>query len=233
MKKIIISIILVVVMVFSSTSAFAASVAPAQGLSIKQQAAALIANIDEATLMADASANVIDYSVPVEIRNSIVAEASFQPLSRGTTEQISLDVTTTVKRVGEVYAQNGDAHNLYVAAAAVTPKEDWSYEGKHGIKAWAFVYWIDHYGTENELYGAGAQWDPQGKVLTDRRVRYGTTDIFWLTWPTGSTLKCPEEDWAYYEDPGVYKGYVLRCQTQVEVVNLGIVTCNVGSRIVT
>lgn len=236
MKKIMALLLALCLMLSLSISASAVSVAPVEEELIRQQVIALIADVDEVQLKADALANVVDYSVPAEIRNSVIAKASFQPtstLSRGVAEEIPLDVTTTVKKVGEVYRQNGDELNLYVAVAAVSPKEDSSSKSEHGIKAWALIYWIDNLGMNNELYGAAGQWDPQGKVVENRQVWYGHTDIFFLKWVDGVTVQFPTENWAYYEDPGKYSGFVLGCETRIDVVNLGTVRCSVTSGILT
>ena len=118
-------------------------------------------------------------------------------------------------------------------AATNGVKADDHFTLQYGIKAWAYVYWIDNPGMDNELYAAQGSWDPQGKVVSNRQVRYGTTDIFWQLWLDGPTVKYPTSNNAYYEDPSSYTGYVLRCQTKIDVVNIGTVTCNVASRIVT
>lgn len=236
MKKII-SFFVVVVLVFSlSVPAFAASVTQSEDLYIKQQVTALISAVDEVQLKNDALANVIDYSVPAEIRNSVAAQASFQPFAsegKEPAKEIPLDVTKTVQKVGTVYRRTGEELNLYVAVAAVSPKEDWDWEFAHGIKSWAFIYWIDHQGMNNELYGAAGQWDPQGKVIDNRQVWWGQTDIFFLNWVNGVTVGFPIDDYEYFEDPGHYFGFVLGCQTRVDVVNLGTVKCSVTSGLLT
>lgn len=237
MIKRVIAISLIMLLTFSGTNTYAmadTSINTTESVSIRRQADALISTIDENSLLEAALANEVDYSVPLEIRNSVIADASFQPLNGVDENEIELNVTSTVRKVGEVIRDNGTPSNLYVAVAAATEvKVDDQFAGQHGIKAWAYVYWIDNPGMDNELYAAAGSWDPQGKVVSNRQVRYGTTDIFWLLWLDGPTVKYPTSDWAYYEDPSVYTGYVLRCQTKIDVVNIGTVTCNVASRIVT
>lgn len=216
--------------------AYAAAITNAEDASIQQQVNLLISNVDEVKLRSDALANVIDDSVPADIRNSVVADASFIPsstLSRNRIQEIPMDVSTTVQKVGEVYRRSGDSLNLYVAVVAATPKEDWNYAFDKGIKAWAYVYWIDNYGANNELYGAAGEWDPQGLVLDNRQVWYGETDVFFSSWPSGCTVQFPMDDYEYYEDPGVYYGLVLGCQTRVDILNVGTVQCRVTSGLLT
>lgn len=237
MKKRIIALFLVMMFAFASMSTYAMALTYAiadENISIRTQADTLIVSVDETALLEAALSNQVDYSVPADIRESIVAEASFQPVNGVEQSEIELEVTSTVKKLGEIARNDGSSSNLYVAVAAATEeKQDSQYVGQHGIKAWAIVYWIDNLGTNNELYGAAGKWDPKDKVVENRQVSYGTTDIFWLLWLDGPTVKYPTDNWAYYKDPSSYTGYVLRCQTKIDVVNVGTVTCNVASRIVT
>lgn len=236
MKKIVAVLLALCLTLALPIPAYAATVVAAEEASIRQQVDLLISSVDEEKLRADALANVVDDSVPASIRNSVVADASFLPadtLSRESAREIPMNVSTTVQKVGEVYQRSGDALNLYVAVAAASPKEDWDYEFDKGIKAWAFVYWIDNSGTNNELYGAAGQWNAQGLVLDNRQVWYGQTDIFFSSWVNGVTIQFPMDDYEYYEDPGVYYGFVLGCQTRVDVVNVGTVKCSVTSGLLT
>lgn len=233
MKRTITAIILVSMMIFGTSSAYANVSAINEVMSIQFQADSLIAAIDENSLMLDAMENVIDYSVPLSVRESIVASADFSPMVGVAQDAIELKVNSTVQKVGEIVRKNGDIANMYVAVVAASEQKiDSDVVSKHGIKAWAFVYWIDNFGTNNELYAAGARWDPTDKVVDNREVRYGTTDPLWVLWFDGPTLKKPTEDWAYYPDSS-YSGLTLRCETKINVVNVGTVTCNVGSRIST
>lgn len=237
MKKRIIALFLVMMFAFASMSTYAMALTYAiadENISIRTRADTLIASVDETALLEAALSNQVDYSVPADIRESIVAEASFQPVNGVEQSEVELEVTSTVKKLGEIARNDGSSSNLYVAVAAATEeKQDSQYVGQHGIKAWAIVYWIDNLGMNNELYGAAGKWDPKDKVVENRQVSYGTTDIFWLLWLDGPTVKYPTDNWAYYKDPSSYTGYVLRCQTKIDVVNVGTVTCNVASRIVT
>lgn len=54
----------------------------------------------------------------------------------------------------------------------------------------------------------------------------------WATWINGPTTKYPTSNSVYYQDSS-YSGLTLRCQTKIDVINVGTVTCNVGSREVT
>jgi len=234
LKKTIMSVILVVTMILGAPFAYANVSAVNESMSIQLQADSLIAAVDKDALVLDAMVNVIDNSVPLSVRESIVASADFSPMVGVAQDAIKLEVNSTVQKVGEIVQKNGDIVNMYVAAVAATgPKEDWAYKGQYGIKAWAFVYWIDNFGGDNELYAAAAQWDPQDNEVSNREVRYGTTDPLWISWIDGPTVQYPTDNYRRYIDPLTYSGLTLRCQTKIDVVNVGTVTCNVGSRPVT
>ncbi len=197
--------------------------------SIQLQADFLIAEIDEDSLMLDAMENVIDYSVPISVRESIIASADFNPMVGVAKNAIELEVNSTVQKVGKIVYKNGDMSNMYVAAVAVEPKEDRGYKGQHGIKAWAYVYWIDNQGSNNTLYAAAGEWLTLDVEVNNRQVRYGTSDVAGLSWIDGPTVQYPTDNYRKYVDPKTYSGLTLRCQTKIDVVNVGTVTCNVTS----
>lgn len=230
-KNTILMVTLAITMILCTPLAFANVGTFDESMSMHLQVDSLMALIDENSLMQDAIDNAIDYSVPISVRESIFASADFSPLEGVDQDEIKLEVNSTVQKIGEIVSKNGDISTMYVAAVAATePKEDWNNTSIHGIKAWAYVYWIDNPGGDNQLYAAAAQWDPQGKVVNNREVRYGTTDILWLTWLKGPTVQYPTDNYRKYIDPKAYSGLTLRCQTKIDVVNVGTVTCNVGSR---
>lgn len=229
MKKTIMATILVATMILGAPSAFANVSAFNEARSIQLQADALIATVDKNSLMVDAMENVIDYSVPISVRESIVASADFKPMVGIAQDAIEIEVNSTVQKVGEIVRENGDISNMYVTAVAAEPKEDWAYKGQYGIKAWAYVYWIDNQGENNELYAAAAEWLPQDEVVDNRQVRYGTSDITGSFWVDGPTVQYPTDNYRKYIDPRTYSGLTLRCQTKIDVVNVGTVTCNVTS----
>lgn len=238
MKKTFFALLLCISMLVGSVPVYANNsyaVAANEAAFVRYQADALIAQLDAESLCADAVAGTVDYSVPLSIRESVVASAQFTPLSGVAQDAVDLKVTSTVKKVGEITRSNGETSNLYVSVAAASQKIklDEEYESKHGIKAWAAVYWIDNPGSENELHAAGGRWDPQDKAVSNRELRYGTTDILVATWVDGPTERYPTSNEVYYEDPGRYIGLTLRCQTKIDVAQLGTVTCNVGNRIIT
>lgn len=233
MKKTIMATILVATMILGAPSAFANVSAVNEARSIQLQADSLIASVDKDSLMLDAMENAIDYSVPISIRESIVASADFSPMPGVAQDAIELEVNSTVQKIGEIVCKNGDISNMYVAAVATEPKEDWAYTGQHEIKAWAYVYWIDNQGANNELYAAAAEWLTLDVVVNNRQVRYGTSDIAGLFWIDSPTVKYPTDNYRKYIDPRTYSGLTLRCQTKIDVVNVGTVTCNVISGILT
>lgn len=228
MKKTITAVILVVMMILGTPSAYAYVSEVNEARSIRLQADSLIAAVDENSLMFDAMENVIDYSVPLSVRESIVASADFSPKVGVAQDAIEIEVNSTVQKVGEIVRKNGDIANMYVAVAVADTKVDQDYKEQHGIEAAALVYWIDNQGVNNELSAAAAFWNPHDKVVNNRQVRYGTSDPAGLFWIDGPTVKYPTEDNPYYEDSS-YSGLTLRCQSKIDVVNVGTVTCNVVS----
>lgn len=110
------------------------------------------------------------------------------------------------------------------------PKES---NNKKRWKNIPYNYQIDNQGANNKLYAAEALWDPKDKVVDNRQVRYGTSDITGKFWKDGPTVKYPTNNNTKYVDPKTYSGLTLRCQTKIDVVNVGTVTCNVTSGILT
>ena len=229
MKKTMMAMVMTVIMILSTTTVYANVSTINEAMSIKIQADSLIASIDESSLMLDAVENVVDYSVPLSIRESIVTSAKFTPLAGVDKDEIELEVNSTVQKIGEIVNKNGNISNMYVAVVAASEtKEDWDYTKKHGIEAWAYVYWIDNLGTNNQLSAAGAKWKPKDKIVNNRQVKYGTSDPTGLFWLSGPTVKYTTENDYYIEDSS-YSGLTLRCETKIDVVNMGTVTCNVTS----
>ena len=234
MKKNITIFTLICIILVGSIPVYASNVHIDEDTALRTQADALIAQVDVEALFTDALAGVVDYSVPLSIRENISASAEFTPVKGVSKNEIEFEVSSTVKKVGEVTQKNGQTANMYVAVATATQvKDDMAYTSQHGIKAWAYISWIDVFGVNNELYSASGHWDTQDKVVRNRELRYGTSDILGLTWSKGPTVKYPTGDWARYEDPASYVGFTLRCQTKIEVVNIGTVTCNVTSGLLT
>lgn len=232
MKKKIITFALVATMIFNVALASSNSRAVTPVLSIQGQADALIASVDKTALMADAVENVVDPSVPASVRSSISANADFVPAGASARSAIQLDVNSTVQKIGEIVDENGNISNMYVAVAAVEPKMDENFEMQYGIRAWSHVYWIDNYGSNNQLHSVWALWRPDGKEVDNRQVRYGTSNMFGTSWyDNGPTIKYPTSDSAEYKDSS-YSGLTLRCETKVDVLGSGggTVYCNVISK---
>lgn len=120
MKKTITATILIATMIFSVHSAYATVSVVNETRSIQLQADSLIAAIDQNPLMLDAMDNVIDYSVPLSVRESIVATADFSPMVGVAQDAIQLEVNSTVQKVGEIVRKNGDISNVYVAVAVAS-----------------------------------------------------------------------------------------------------------------
>lgn len=226
MKKPVMVVFLITTLILGTSLVYADMNIEAK--SIQLQTDSLLAAVDVNSLHAAAMENAVDPSVPHAIRESISIEADFCPLDGVEQDAIDLEVNSTVQKVGEIVLRNGEKVNLYVAAVAATEKTEIDYKSKHGIKAWAYLWWIDNFGPSNELVGAGASWEPGSVEVKDREIRFGTSDILGLTWSSGPTLKTTTKNDAYYSSP-TYVGLTLRVQTKINVVNLGTVTCNVIS----
>lgn len=194
---------------------------------VQLQAEAIIEGIDEEALLMDALDDVIDYSVPEEIRESIIADATFMPAEGVSQDEVEVEVHSTVQKVGEVLRRSGDVSNMYVSVVSAEIKEDSWMTLESGVRAWAIVCWIDNFGFDNVLYSAKASWDPGNKSIQNRVVKYGVTGAMGLTWTDGPTIQYPTENIVeYVVDEGTYVGYKLKCQTEVEIVNVGILTCS-------
>ena len=147
---------------------------------------------------------------------------------------IELTIHTTVQKVGELRNRSGVASNMYVSVAAFEVKEDIDMYSSNGVRAWAYVYWVDVEGAQNELYAARGQWDPGNKTITDRVVKYGVADPTGvLMWLDGPTIKRPTSNDGQYFDYGKYTGLKLKCQTEVTIVNIGTLIAFVTNRITT
>lgn len=234
--------------VFSSSAAYAGVAQEEtdyESAFIQQQAGDLIDQIDQDSLMQDALDNVVDTSVPSTIRDSVFANASLTPFekteSRATDNysvndnidnEIELEVNKTVQKVGEVQDTDGEILNVYAAAAATEVKEDSNYGSKNGVKAWAYVYWIDNFGINNQLEGAAALWQPGSTVVDNREVSFGTSTPNGLKWLSGPTTWYPTIDSIKYLDNS-YTGLTLQCKTKIDIVNVGTLTVAVRSRPVT
>lgn len=233
MKKTIIAFILIatIILTASVTSAHAYTVEEAR--SIQLQADSLIAAIDENSLILDAMENVIDTSVPLSIRESIIASADFSPAVGVAQDAIELEVNSTVQKVGEINLKSGETANMYVAATVAEIKEDYGSSSLGGVSAVAYVYWIDNPGTENELVAAAGSWNnPNSRELSNRKVRYGVADPLLIAFIKASPYKYPTTNYAYYSASG-FIGLTLCCMTWVDIEDYGTLHAKVGSSILT
>lgn len=196
---------------------------------IQCQANEIIASIDEDVLLIDALNDVVDYDVPESIREGVVGEAIFVPAEGVSEDDYVITAHTTVQKVGEIMQRSGETSNMYVAVVATEVKEDWNMNYDTGVRAWAFVYWIDNLGTNNELYSAKGTWDPGDAVVSNRVVKYGVSDPTGLMWLEGPTVQTTTENIAEFVDPGVYYGYKLKCQALIDIANIGTLTASVTS----
>lgn len=198
------------------------------------QANRLMNSVNMDTLKEATENNIIDYSIPASIRDGIGANAEFIPVSGTSEDTLTMDVNSTVRKIGEVKNKAGKASNMYVTASVVsaTVKENWDPKFQYDIKAWAFVYWIDNFGPNNELVAAAASWETGNVAVNSRTVTYGVSDAAALIWKESTTKSTSLND-VYYESDEGYVGYTLRCQSSINVVNKGTVICNTFSRITT
>lgn len=196
---------------------------------LREQTYEILSSIDEESLMLDAMNNVVDDEVPQSIKDGVIVDSIFTPVNGVSQDDVEITVNTTLQKVGEVRSRSGVTSNVYVAAAEFEVKEDVHMSSKSGVKAWAFIYWVDNQGIENELYAAAAQWDPGDYAISDRVVEYGVCDLTGLSWNDGPTTKYPTDNYPQYFDYGKYTGFKFKCQTEVNIVNIGTLKAFVTS----
>lgn len=193
-----------------------------------QEVDKMIEELDKKALLQDAIKGIVDERVPAELSANVNASVEFIPADGK--EDIDFDVHSTVKKVGDIFNEDGKSATLYVAVAAATdPKIESGHTGKHGIDAYVYVYWIDKLGTDNELYAISAQWDTKDKEVSDRNATYGVMNASTLFFNESTNVSISNNNY-YKVVHGTYTGFVLGCKSSIKVTNLGTVTCTVHSR---
>ena len=180
MKKIL-AVILVVAMAFGLPAASAIEGIESQDISIKEQIDNLIMAVDQDALKRDAMENVVDYSVPLSVRESITCGAdiisdSASYNSASYEDQFTVEVNSTVQKVGEINYSTGEKATVYVAVAAADTKAESGFNTNLGAIAWTYLWWIDNFGPKNELYAVKAEWD-----TTDCSYDIGGKVVQWGT----------------------------------------------------
>ena len=122
-----------------------------------------------------------------------------------------LDVHMTVKEIGTVI-QDGEIGTFYMLSAFASTKEDSKTASYSKTTAQGSVFWIDHSGTNNELFGVSGSWTTNGDSLSDRFVTYGVDNDLSKCknkYPTSNTF-------AYTETPGII-GYLIHLDSYITV----------------
>lgn len=84
------------------------------------QANRLMNSVNMDTLKEATENSIIDYSIPASIRDGIGANAEFIPVSGTPEDTLTMDVNSTVRKIGEVKNKAGKASNMYVTASVVS-----------------------------------------------------------------------------------------------------------------
>ncbi|WNX83500.1 hypothetical protein RWV98_12900 [Agathobaculum sp. NTUH-O15-33] len=200
--------------------------------SVQLQADALIASIDDEVLKEAALNNAVDASVPISIRESVGADATFIPFSRSGQDAVEVEVNSTVQKLGEIVCEDGGIANMYVSAAAATVKEDYEHWYLRDVHAWSFVYWIDNPGDNNQLHSVRGSWSTGGMAVENRVLEYGNSHVGGLGWiGYVSRVRVSEDDSTLYDNS--YTGLTFRCDASIDVVNIGTLTVTAFSRVTT
>lgn len=194
----------------------------------------IIKNVDREQLEENALRGYIDTSVPENIRNNIVAEASFTPMN-DFNEDVVIDIKSAVEKIGEVNISGTENYDIYAATSvAYEVKEDSWTERKDGAKVTAIVYWIDGPRDNNELYAVEGIWFDNGKVCTNKTMQYGTSDVLGLHFTQGpTTLSFDDDKTDFYIRNSYYRGLTLCCKVSMEIVNVGTLKVTSTSQVLT
>ncbi|MDL2301787.1 hypothetical protein LJC58_05465 [Lachnospiraceae bacterium OttesenSCG-928-D06] len=122
-----------------------------------------------------------------------------------------LEVCMTVKELGYVM-QDGELGTVYMLNAFAATKSDSGTKSYSKTTAQGTVFWIDHSGVDNELFGVSGSWVTNGDTLTNRIVEYGADNnrsVIKTKYPTSNTF-------AYTETPGII-GLLLHLESKVDV----------------
>lgn len=182
----------------------------------------IIATLFSCTTSVYASTSNIDEAVSIQFQaKTLIEEVDVKSLLN---DAIKLKMGSTVKKIGEVFNKNGEKANMYVAVVTATedPKMDYNQKTKYGVEATAYVYWIDNYGTENQLYAVKGYWETNDVEVTNRRITYGACNL--LGWTDTPTTEFADSNSKKIYNSS-YTGFMLKCETRIDVVNLGTVTC--------
>lgn len=99
----------------------------------------------------------------------------------------------------------------------------------------AYVYWYDNFGTNNQLHSARALWQPGSTAVENRRIKYGFTTPYYVGWVNDpkppTSLAVAINDVTCYDTS--YIGLAFRCQTLIDIVNIGTLEVNAHNGILT
>lgn len=224
MKKRIVSFVLVFLVALNAQTAFASAPqaeAPLQKDQVQRQIDALMLTVDKDTLIRDAKNNVIDASVPRTIRDQLSFGAELEFKDDTFNDRFSVDVNSTVQKVGDIICEDGETATLYVAATTSEIKEDSGAATELGVRAWTTVYWIDNQGVNNELSAVAAGWDTSDcrYETSNKMVTYGTTIPTGLLFDVYTIRYLDNGVTDYYATcgDGEFVGFTLACKSRIEI----------------
>ena len=208
-----------------------------QRKAIQTQADALIKSHDNEALKLAARENFVDYSVPKSIRDGFSFSSEISADDPTLASMYDVDVSGTIQRVGEINCGNGKTATMYVAAATSGLKTEYGSGSLLGARAYVTLWWIDHYGTDNELYAAQATWDTDSTSYDygNKMMRYGTSDptgmLFW-NYDTVNLDNYVDGHYVLCEE-GEFVGFTLACMSKMDIGPGGLdITCRAISTIV-
>lgn len=232
--KKVISLILCTCMMASCILAFADdNPAKSSSLSVNVQINQLLAEIDIEKLNAKMMSDAIDASVPKAISDSIKIVAEFQPAMGVSYDMYETESHSTIQNAGVVFLADGATADLYVAAASVELKEDHDLIINNGVRIDSYVYWLDYYGSDNQLAAVKGVWTPGDKVISDRTIEYGVCDFLGKIWLGTYETLYTQQDYLYWDVTTSHIGLTVGCRTKVNIVNVGVLSCMAYSRPVT
>lgn len=222
----------IMLFVTESTTAYASgiSVEVAETNSMQLQIQALVNSMNEDELLRLTLNDEVDESVPQSVMGELLGEVEFIPVEGVSQDDVEIETHYTVQRVGEVLTRSGDSSNVYVTSVAAELKESRGTNSNSGVKAWAYVIWIDNFGLENEFVRAEAIWNcEEGAVVSNRKVEYGKINALHM-WVEDPIVQYPDDDYDNKYDVGII-GYKFKCSTSIDIANVGTLKCTAKSTI--
>lgn len=199
MKKRIIALVIsfVLSLSFGNSLSVIAAYQPNDNVYYKEAASALVASLDTSKEIEDALAGVISSNVSQDVLDDIMVSSSDD----------SMDVSYTVKYLGNVTNTDNTEGNLYALTAATRTKTASSTEDY--VDIWITMTWIDNFGTSNEIVSVSGGWAPNGRTLSNRSVFYGVANITGDFVDDKYEMKSPNVNSYYYTPSKSLVGFSL------------------------